>query len=156
MSDLETILYDKDTQKKPKRFVNIWGIISGIIVFVSVFAPYVSLTILDEKINVGLMEESIKPLGIIIRAIAVLGILFSALGINFPNIIAGLLTLAVWTINYAGIVKFINKTKEVGGEAGIHFEKGLYLLLAGSICFILAGIVGIIQRKKRKNLETQI
>ncbi|MBP5660305.1 MAG: hypothetical protein J6X08_03105 [Lachnospiraceae bacterium] len=156
MSEQEILLNGSNTEKKPKRFVNIWGIISGVIVFVSVFAPYVSLTILDEKIDVGLLELNTKPLGIIIRAIAVLGILFSALGINFTNIIAGLLTLAIWIMNHAGILKFINKAKEAGGEAGIHFEKGLYLLLAGSICFILAGIIGIIQKKHRKNSETQI
>ncbi|GEM_PF-6173094 len=156
MSNQEILLNGNSTEKKPKRYVNIWGIIAGIIVFVSVFAPYVSMTILDEKIEVGLMEDSTKTLGIIIRAIAVLGILFSAIGINFTNIIAGLLTLAIWVMNYAGIFKFINKTKEVGTEAGIHFEKGIYLLLAGSICFIFAGIIGIIQRKKRLNSETQI
>ena len=149
MSEQEMILNGNNTEKKPKRFVNILGIIAVIIVFASVFAPYVSMTIFDEKIDVGLMEDSTQPLGIIIRAIAVLGILFSALGINFTSIIAGLLTLAIWVMNYAGIIKFINKTKEVGTEAGIQFEKGIYLLLAGAICFILAGIYGIVQRKRR-------
>lgn len=149
MDNQEILLNGNNTEKKPKRFVNIWGIIAGVIVFVSVFAPYVSMTIFDEKINVGLMEDPTKILGIIIRAIAVLGILFSALGINFTSIIAGLLTLAIWVMNYAGILKFINKTKEVGTEADIHFEKGIYLLLAGAICFILAGIYGIVQRKRR-------
>ncbi len=154
MSEQEILLNGKSTEKKPKCFVNIWGIVAGVAVFVSVLVPYLSMTIFDEKIDLRLMESDGMILSIIIRATAVLGILFSALGINITNIIAGLLSLAIWVMNYAGIVKFLKKAEEVGEEAAIHYEKGFYLLLAGAICFIFAGIYGMVQRKRDRSGDT--
>ena len=153
MSNQEIILNGNDIQKKPKRSINIWGIIAGVAVFASVVVSYLSMEILGERIDMVLLKQPAITLGIIIMAIAVLGIIFSALGLNIPGIIAGFLSLAIWIMNYAGIVKFLNKTKEVGEEAIIHFELGSYLLLAGAISFVLSGIYGIIQKKRKDSVQ---
>ena len=153
MSDQEILLNGSNTKKKPKRSINIWGIIAGVAVFASVAVSYLSMEILGERIDMVLLKQPAITLGIIIMAIAVLGIIFSALGLNIPGIIAGFLSLAIWIMNYAGIVKFLNKTKEVGEEAIIHFELGSYLLLAGAISFVLSGIYGIIQKKRKDSVQ---
>ena len=124
---------------------NYMGILAGIAIAVSAFLPFVSVDMLGIKASVSLIDYKA---GIIVLALAAIGIVFSVFGINIVVAIdGGLSTLLFLFENYA-IGREVDSDLYTGiAKALLDKGIGYYMLLAGSVILLLAGIFGIRNKK---------
>ena len=139
----------QESKRILRRKINVLGLISAVAVFLSAFVPYVSFSIMgSNKFSVGFMDEGFNLQAGIVLAIAFVAILSSLFGKNIPNIILGFLAFLLFWGNQLEMNKIYAEAMDANFAYGvIQKEAGYYLLLLGSIGLVLAGIVGIIQRK---------
>lgn len=124
---------------------NYLGILAGIAIAVSAFLPFVSVDMLGMKASVTLMDYTA---GIIVLAIAAIGIVFSVFGINIIVAIDGGIAILLFLFENYSIGREIDNDLYTGiAKALLDKGIGYYLLLAGSIILLLAGIFGIRNKK---------
>ncbi len=130
---------------KSKDNKNYLGILAGIAIAVSAFLPFVSVDMLGIKASVSLIDYKA---GIIVLALAAIGIVFSVFGVNIVVAIdGGLSTLLFLFENYA-IGREVDSDLYTGiAKARLDKGIGYYMLLAGSVILLLAGIFGIRNKK---------
>ena len=130
---------------KSKDNKNYLGILAGIAIAVSVFLPFVGMNVLGTKASVSLIDYTA---GIIVLAIAAVGIIFSVLGINIVVAIGGAASLIFFLIQNYSIGREIDNELYTGiAKALLDKGIGYYLLLGGSVVLLLAGIFGIRSKK---------
>lgn len=144
------------SKKKVKRKINIIGIISGVIVMLGAFLPFISITVLGQKHSFGFMDETDNTAGLLFVALAAISILLSVIGVNIFNIIAGLLSFAIFWSNHSSVIDEFNTAAWVQeASALLQRELGFYCLLVGSIGLIISGIIGMITRRNQKEQLNQ-
>ena len=121
------------------------GILAGIAIAVSAFLPFVRVDMLGIKASVSLID---CQAGIIVLALAAIGIVFSVFGINIVVAIdGGLSTLLFLFENYA-IEREVDSDLYTGiAKALLDKGIGYYMLLAGSVILLLVGIFEIRNKK---------
>ncbi len=126
--------------------MNIFGIIASVVLLLSSFLPFVSVDVFGSSLSASLMDG---PDGIIVIIVAIVGIVFSLLGIDIATIIAGVVAMIIFFVENAQFSE-VTGDDEFGALAAAMIDKGpgYYFLLLGSICLIIAGIIRFIQKKK--------
>lgn len=131
-----------------KSKMNMIGIIAGAVVALATFLPFVSVSVFGTSISQSLMDGGD---GIIYLIVAAVAIVCAALGFNIVVIITGMISLILFFIENSSL-KDVTSDSYLGELASSLIQKGAgyYLILIGSIALIVAGVMGIMQ-KKRKN-----
>lgn len=139
---------EQKTKSRPKS--NVLGMISGIIVIVSLFLPFVSVNILGTPFSESLMDgASDEPVAIGFIVIIFGCVLLAALGRNIPCIIAGILSAWFFWETNAAYERYTSELDELTNGAIVQNGLGFYMLLIGSMGLILAGVLGIIHKKDK-------
>ena len=135
--------------QKPKRKMNIIGLIAGIAVALSTFMPLYSVNVFGTKVTSSATQDS--TITIIFLVIAALGIVFSLFGTNVLVSIMGVVTFG-WFLLIQYSFESTLEDDALGELAKSMIQKdiGFYLLLLGAIGLLIGGIVGIINKKKNK------
>lgn len=136
---------------KPKPKSNVLGMVSGIMVILSLFLPFISVNILGTPLSESLMDGADEePIAIAFIVIIFGCVLLAALGRNIPCIVVGILSAwFFWEANSA-YARYTNELDELTNGAIVQNGLGFYMLLLGSMGLILAGILGIIHKKDKK------
>lgn len=129
--------------------LNIFGIIAGVILLLSAFLPFASISVFGSSMSVSLIDGGD---GVIVIILALVGIVFSVLGKNIVVIVSGVISTLLFFVELAQMTssyedEFMNEL----ASSMIHKGIGFYFLLIGAVCLIIAGIVGI--RQKNSNIR---
>ena len=108
--------------------------------------PFVSVSVFGTKASKSLIEGD----GVLFIIIAAVGIIFSILGKNIIVTIVGVLSTILILAENSIITSNLSSDDTLVEIAKSLFQKeiGYYLLFIGSICLLIAGIVGIVQKHK--------
>lgn len=131
----------KPKYKKKFNIGNYLFFIACIITAVSVFLPYVSISLFGYSESMNLMgngSDDIKD-GIFFIGLAVLAVIFNLCKLNTGNIIVSIAALILMFIEMNDA-----KTQLSGFGSMIQYGAGYYLLLAGTIAMLLLSILGLI------------
>lgn len=135
-----------------KHKVNILGLIASLILLISIFLPYASITYLRDRSVVSLIDAKDCVYFFILCAA---GIGFSLPGIDVGTLITGIVSLLFSTLE---AVMLFNYRKDLFDlfDVSPKGEVGMYLTFVGSALLLVAGIVGMVMRDKRtKKLREQ-
>jgi hypothetical protein len=129
-----------------KSKLNIYGLIASIVIILSTFLPFISVSFFGTKASKSLIDGD----GVFFIIIAAVGILFSILGKNIIVTIAGILSTILFFIENSSMTSSLDSDDTWGelAKSLIQKEFGYYLLAIGSIGLIIAGIVGIVLKQK--------
>lgn len=135
-----------------KHKVNILGLIASLILLISIFLPYASITFLRNRSVVSLIDAKDCVYFFILCAA---GIGFSLPGIDVGAFITGTVSLLFSTLE-AVMVFYYRKALFDLFDVSPKGEVGMYLTFVGSALLLVAGIVGMVMREKRtKKLREQ-
>ena len=126
--------------------VNLLAIIAGILICVSVFLPFVKIDIFGYSVESSLMDGSD---GMIFIVVAAIGMLFAVLGINLAVAITGAVTVVLFLIENSALkddLYYLTIQPAVR-------QSGFYLLIAGCILMVIAGIVGMLLKKRSTSIR---
>lgn len=135
-----------------KHKVNILGLIASLILLISIFLPYASITYLRYRSVVSLIDGKDCVYFFILCAA---GIGFSLPGIDVGTLITGIVSL-LFSILEAVMVFYYRKDLFDLFDVSPKGEVGMYLTFVGSALLLVAGIVGMLMRDERtKKLREQ-
>lgn len=134
-----------------KKGSNIFGAIAALIIAVSVFLPYVSMTLWGTKINVTLFKGG-KGDGVIFLILAIIALLFALCRANLGVVLFGIICSGL------AIFEGMNLSRSLGSGYTSSFvtrDIGYYLLYFGSFALLVAGIVDNVRKGKEKKFSDQ-
>ena len=119
-------------------------ILSCILVGISVFFPYISVSFFGASMSKSLIDGSD---GIIIIIIAVIALICSACEKYIPSIINGILAFLIFVLENANVSSNLGEGNELA-RSMLQNGAGYYMLLIGSIALVFFSIIGLKDRKK--------
>ena len=123
------------------RSLNVFAVVSASVFIISIFLPYVSVSLLGARAEKSLMDGGD---GVFFIAIGAVMLLFSLIKREVPSLIFGIIaTGLVFFESYYTFHLSDYKYKELLSK-----EMGYYLLLFSSLAFVVACIYGIVKRQK--------
>ena len=121
---------------------NLPAIIAGALICISVFLPFVKVELFGVAVDGSLMDGTD---GVIFLVVAAIGILFAVLGINLAVAITGAVSVVLFLIENSALN---DDLYALASQLAIK-QSGYYLLLAGCIAMLLAGLVGMVLKKRK-------
>ncbi len=121
---------------------NLLAIIAGVVICISVFLPFVNIDIFGYSLDGSLMDGTD---GMIFIVVAAIGMLFAVLGVNFAVAITGAVSVVMFLIENSALKDdlYYMTTQPAARQSGF------YLLIAGCILMAVAGIIGMLLKKRR-------
>jgi len=140
----QTTVNDNTSPKKETSYPFIFCILASAILIVAMVVPFVSIQFLGEKLDVSLLKGTGDGYGdgIYFIGIAIISLILSLFRFQFGVIASGISALVL------SIIKSQNFSEIGYSSSLIHKEIGYYLMFLGSILIILAGIYGLITKRK--------
>ena len=122
--------------------LNITGVVSGALIIMSSFLPFISISFLGVSRSFNLMEGD----GIYIIIVAIFGIIASLQKKKEIVVFIGGLSLAMFYIYYLALSKNAGSDNEWEQLAKSLLQKdvGYYFLLIGALGLIISGVVGVV------------
>ena len=121
--------------------------LSGIVVGISVFFPYMSASFLGTTLSISLMDTKNRAVYIVI-ALAVIAVVFSLIGKYVLSALAGLVSLVFFFVVNSRITSSTGSFASLA-KSVLHHGPGYYMLLIGSIALIVFSLLGIIEGMQR-------
>lgn len=122
---------------------NLIGIIASILIGISVFMPFASATIFGTTLSSSLIDGVD---GVIILIIAAAALLFSIFGLNIPVIVMGAISIICFFIDSSALENDADHLLQSMIQKG----SGYYLMIIAALALTLAGIIGLLLKKKNK------
>jgi hypothetical protein len=133
-----------------KRPGNIISIVGSILVCISIFLPFITVSLGDLSESLSLMDGSTIA-GILFIVLSLGAVVLTIFNIKIGVLIVGILTL----------IFMILQISQFGSEEAQMFEGlyskglGLYFLVIGSIAMLIGGILMMILNRKNTAAEVQ-
>ena len=139
---------DTDSKIKESKLPLYLSIAACIILILSTFLPFVSITFFGTKADIAL----IKGDGILFIGIAIITLLISFIKKHIGVIVMGILTVALsifeaYNISHKKLDNESDFGFSIDYSALMHKEIGFYLMFLGSILILAAGIYGLLLKK---------
>ena len=130
--------------------VKLFGAIAAIVTGVSVFVPFYKISILGSTISIDLMD--MKKIWLIVLIIAAAGLIFTLAGVYALTALCGLGGLGVFIYLYFELDHLVSGSDladfvSMIAKNILQKDAGFYMLLAGSIGLLIAGILGAVQKR---------
>ena len=121
---------------------NLLAVIAGVLICISVFLPFVKVELFGVAVDGSLMDGTD---GVIFIVVAAIGMLFAVLGINLAVAITGAVTVVLFLIENSALN---DDLYAMASQLAVKMS-GYYLLLAGCIAMLIAGLVGMVLKKRK-------
>lgn len=123
--------------------VNWVGLAAAIMCFVATLVPYVGANAYGISISRSLYENSVID-AVVYTIFAVLGIVFSLLGLHIGDIVVGGLTFIL------NLIETIASSDSLQSAKGlVHLSVGYYLLWVAALAWIVGGILWLLMKKNK-------
>ncbi len=137
--------YVSDKPQNQSQLYKIFGVIEGIILLLSSFFPYISVTVFGVRVGKSMLEGGD---GYIVIGFAIAAIIFAIVGKNEGVISFGVLSLGLLIFEEIYMKKNIDPEWYELAAALLRRGAGYYFLLIGSMGLIFSGIYGLYVTKR--------